>query len=53
MSHDADPNAANAPDAPPAAGKDDKSNLPVGEKDDEARTLDNIDTHIQTDMIRM
>ena len=32
---DANPDAANAPDAPPAAGKDIESNLPDREEDDE------------------
>jgi hypothetical protein len=45
--------AANAPDAPPAADKDIDVNLPDGEEDDEACTLDNIDVRTRTDMITM
>ena len=53
MSRDADPDAADAPDAPPAAGKDDDVNLPDGEEDDEVCALDNIDALICRDMIAM
>jgi hypothetical protein len=53
VARDVDPNTANAPDAPPAADKDDDVNLPDREEDDEARALDNIDARIRTDMIAM
>jgi hypothetical protein len=50
LSCDADADAADAPDAPPAAGKgsiDDDYNLPNGEEEDE------IDALIRTGMIVM
>ena len=53
MARDAAPNAANVPDAPPAAGKDDNRNPPDGEEDDEARALDNINACISTEKIGM
>ena len=56
LSRDADANAANAPDAPPAAGEgsgDDDYNLPYGEEEVEAHALSNIDTLIHIGMIAM
>jgi hypothetical protein len=53
MAHDAAPNTADVPDAPPAAGDDNDSNPPDGEEDDEASALDNIDPRIRTDMTGM
>jgi hypothetical protein len=56
LSRDADANAANAPDAPPAAGEgsgDNDYNLPNGEEEDEVRALSNIDTLIRIGMIAM
>ena len=50
---DVDPNAVDAPDAPPAADEDNNVNLPNGEEDDEARALDIINVSIRTDMIAM
>ncbi len=50
---DANANAANVPDAPPAAGEDGDGNLPDAEEEDEAPALDNINTLIRTDMIAM
>ena len=49
----ANPNAANVPVEPPAAGKDDKSDPPDREEDDEAHALDNIGAFIRRDMIVM
>ena len=50
---DVNPDAADAPDAPPAAGEDNKSNPPNQEEDDEACALDNINALIRRDMIAM
>ena len=50
---DANPDASDAPDAPPAAGKDDKSNPPDREEEDEACALNNIEALIYRDMIAM
>ena len=56
LSRDANANAANAPDAPPGAGKgggDDDYNLSDREEEDETRALGNIDALIHTGMIVM
>jgi hypothetical protein len=56
LSRDADANAADAPDAPPLAGKsggDDDYNLPNGEEEDEAHALGNINALIRTGMMAM
>jgi hypothetical protein len=53
MARDANPEAADAPVEPPAAGKDNESNPPNREEEDEARALDNINALIRRDMIAM
>ena len=53
MAQDANHNAADVPDEPPAAGKDNNSNPSNGVEDDEARALNNIDALIRRDMIAM
>ena len=49
--HDANANAASAPNAPPAVGEDNDDILPNGEEEDEARAFDNINALIRMDMI--
>jgi hypothetical protein len=50
---DADPNAHEAPDAPPAAGDDNESNPLDQEGDYAPNDLDNLDAIIRRDMIAM